>query len=161
MDIKAIDHKSDANLSIDKTEAEMLENFPAVDPKIRDYFTDGLYAREMTVELGDFEAIFITSEIHNTEHMYMVTKGRLIVLKDDGTPVMITAGFLGVTKPGTRRVALVIEDTVWTTFHPNPNNENADQIRERIIVKHDNPLITEELRKKMLDAKQEFKMLNQ
>jgi len=148
----------DRDSRIDKVEADMLSTFPALDLKTRDFFTDGLYAREMLIPIEDYDFIFITSEIHKTEHMFVVLKGSLIVSTDDGDPVLIKAPYMGMTKPGTRRVALALEDTIWTTIHANPDNETAEQIRERIIEKHINPLITDELKGKMLAAKNKFEI---
>lgn len=143
---------------IDKIEADMLSGFPAVHLKTTDLFTDGLYAREMLIPIQGFDFIFLTSEVHKTEHMFFVSKGSLIVSTDEGEPELIKAPYHGITKPGTRRVALALEDTIWTTFHPNPYNETAEQIRERIIEKRVNPLLTEELKNKMLQAKERFQL---
>jgi hypothetical protein len=158
MDTKVLNQKRDH--AIDKIEADMLSNFPAVHLKTTDLFTDGLYAREMLipVQSDGFEFVFLTSEIHNTEHMFFVSKGSLLVSTDDGDPVLIKAPYHGITKPGTRRVAIALEDTIWTTFHANPDNENAEEIRKKIIDKRANPLITDDLKNKMLVAKARYQL---
>ena len=136
----------------------MLSKFPAIEPKITDLFTNGLYAREMliAVQSAGFDWVFLTSEIHNTEHMYYVGRGSLLVSTDDGPPVLVKAPYHGITKPGTRRVAIALEDTIWTTFHANPKNETVDEIRERIIEKYKNPLITDQMKRKMLEARENY-----
>lgn len=143
---------------VDKIEADMLSAFPALHLETTDIFSEGLYAREMLipVQSAGFEFVFLTSEVHKTEHMFYVGKGSLLVSSDNGEPVLIKAPYHGITKPGTRRVALALEDTIWTTFHANPANETAEQIRERIIEKRVNLLLNEGLKNKMLEARNRF-----
>lgn len=147
---------------VDKIEADMLSTFPALNLKTTDILSEGLYAREMLipVESAGFEFVFLTSEVHKTEHMFYVGKGSLLVSSDNGEPVLIKAPYHGITKPGTRRVAIALEDTIWTTFHANPDNETAEQVRERIIEKRVNPLLTEDLKNKMLEARNRFLLNN-
>ena len=83
----------------------------------------------------------ITSKIHKTEHPFIVSKGVVSVSIDAGEWQLIEAPYSGITKPGTRRILWVHEDTIWTTIHANPDNENENEIEERIIEKHENPLL--------------------
>ncbi len=140
---------TDRNQQIDEFEHLLLRNFDAIETPIRSFFTDGLYAREMTA----YEGTFLVSKIHKTDHIYVLSKGKLLVSVDDGDAIEIEAPFLGITKAGTRRVAYVMEDIVWTCFHANPDNETEEEIEERIIEKHDNHLLTEEMKNKMLSVK--------
>ena len=61
-----------------------------------------------------------------------------------------------ITEPGTRRVLYIWEDTIWATVHSNPDDENLEQIEDRIIEKHINPLLTEQMKNKMLAVKKEL-----
>lgn len=124
---------------VDKIEAAIVEHCQPIEFPIRSFFTDGLYAREMSAQAGSM----IVSMIHKTEHIFVVSKGKLSVWNDEGGEVVIEAPYIGITKAGTRRFAYVHEDLVWTTFHANPDNETEDQIQERIIEKHDNPILNE------------------
>jgi hypothetical protein len=98
----------------------------------------------------------LTSKIHKTEHPFIVSKGKLNVFLN-GEMQYIEAPYSGVTKPGTRRVIYILEDCIWTTFHPLPyitGKENnlseedikkiTDSIEAQIIEFHDNPLLDEE-----------------
>ncbi len=129
---------------------EMVESgeFEVVDFPVKHTFTNGLYAREITMKQG----ARITSKIHLTEHQFIISQGCAIVF-DNGEEMLLEAPYHGVTKKGTRRVLMIPEDAevpcVWTTFHPNPNNENLEQIAGRIIEKHDNPLLTEQTKKEI------------
>lgn len=102
-------------------------------------FTEGLYSREIFMPAGSL----IVSKIHLTEHQYMVSWGKVSVWTDEDKEIIIEAPYTDSTKPGTRRVLFCHTDVLWTTFHPNPDNENVEEIEERIIEKHDNKLLSE------------------
>jgi hypothetical protein len=99
---------------IDELEAVILSNFDVVDCPVKHIFTNGMYIREIFMPAGSL----ITSKIHKTEHPYTVSYGVVAVSIDGGDWDQITAPYTGITKPGTRRVLYVIEDCIWTTYHP-------------------------------------------
>lgn len=115
----------------------MLNNFDVVECPLKHTFTPGLYIREIFMPKDSV----ITSKIHKTEHPFIVSKGVVSVSIDAGEWQLIEAPYSGITKPGTRRILWVHEDTIWTTIHANPDNENENEIEERIIEKHENPLL--------------------
>ena len=129
---------------IDELESVMLDNFPIVDCPVTHRFTEGMYVREIFMPAGSL----ITSKIHKTQHTYFVMKGKCIVWID-GVEHLIEAPYIGVTEPNTRRVLYILEDCIWATSHPNPENENVEQIGERIIEKHDNPCLSLEMKEKV------------
>ena len=65
----------------------------------------------------------VLERVYLTEHPFIVSAGCVSVLNDEGKWETIRAPFTGVTKPCTRRVIVVHEDTIWTTCHANPENE--------------------------------------
>jgi len=130
---------------IDELESMIIDNFPLVDCPLVHRFTEGLYVREIFMPAGSL----ITSKIHKTQHQYFILKGAVSVWIDEGVEQYLEAPYIGVTEPGTRRVLYVWEDCIWATSHPNPDNENLEQIEERIIEKHDNPLLSEEIKNKL------------
>lgn len=129
---------------IDELESVMLDNFPIVDCPVTHRFTEGMYVREIFMPAGSL----ITSKIHKTQHTYFVMKGKCIVWID-GVEHLIEAPYIGVTEPNTRRVLYILEDCIWATSHPNPENENVEQIGERIIEKHDNPCLSLEMKNRI------------
>jgi hypothetical protein len=88
----------------------------------------------------------ITSKIHKTQHQYFVLQGAVSVWIDEGEENYIKAPYIGITEAGTRRVLYIWEDCIWATAHPNPYNENEEEIEERIIQKHDNPHLPESIK---------------
>ena len=143
LDKKEIAKKSLTN-SIDELEATMLDNFEIVDCPVVNRFTDGMYVRETTMPTGSL----ITSKIHKTQHTYFVMKGKAIVWID-GEEHLIEAPYIGITEPNTRRVLYILEECTWATSHPNPDNENLEQIEDRIIEKHDNPYLSLEIKNRL------------
>lgn len=112
---------------------EMLNAFP-----LTHTFTPGLYSRQIFMPAGSI----LTSKIHRTEHQFIVSSGRVTVYSESGSVETICAPHIGITKPGTRRLLLVHEDTVWTTFHPNPNGITDWAAMESDLVKNrENPLL--------------------
>lgn len=104
----------------------------------RHLFTPGIYAREITMPAGSV----ITSKVHKTEHPFLVSSGRCWVYTDTCEWVEIRAPHYGVTKRGTRRLLVIAEDTVWTTFHLNTDDErDIATIESRIIEEYENPLL--------------------
>ncbi len=76
-------------------------------------FCPGVYARTIFMPAG----MVCTSQIHLTQHFFVVSKGRATVVGSDGSRLLIEAPYMGVTYPGTKRALHVHEDCIWTTFH--------------------------------------------
>lgn len=98
-------------------------------------FTPGLYSREILMPKGTL----LTSKIHRTEHQYVVLQGVAHVWTDDEGVVTIKAPFVGITKPGTRRILFIEEDCRWITFHPTKET-NIEQIEAELIYPHQIPM---------------------
>jgi hypothetical protein len=96
---------------IDQLEA-LMRREPQVEIEPVHHFAHGLYAREITIKAGTL----LTGKIHRTEHLNIVSKGRIIVWTEDGMRE-VSAPFTMVSHPGTKRVGYALEDTVWTTIH--------------------------------------------
>lgn len=96
---------------IDQLEALMLRE-PQVEIEPVHYFAHGLYAREITIKAGTL----LTGKVHRTEHLNIVSKGRIVVWTEDGMRE-VSAPFTMISRPGTKRVGYALEDTVWTTIH--------------------------------------------
>ena len=74
----------------------------------------------------------ILSARHKTEHPFIVSKGKVLVITEDGTRQVIEAPHMGITIPGTRRALHALEDTIWTTFHPT-EEKDIEKICEGLI----------------------------
>lgn len=117
-----------------------ITQLPPVDVPLVHLFTPGLYVRQMSVPAGTL----ITSMEHKTEHPWILLKGVLDVISDTEN-IRYEAPCMGITPPGTKRLAYIHEDTVWLTFHANPKDiADPDEICEEILVPLNNPLLDKE-----------------
>ncbi len=107
---------------VERLEEAIALFLPRGDYRIANYFAPGLYAREMTIPAG----AFATGAVHKTEHLSVLSAGRVIVITEDAE-LVITAPYTFVAKAGTKRAVFALETTVWTTFHPT-NETDLDQL---------------------------------
>ena len=119
---------SDFQEKIDKVELAIAEGMEKVDCPVRHIFTPGMYGREIFMPRGTV----VVSKIHKTEHPYVVSKGKAHVFIEGIGWEKICAPFTGITKPMTRRVLLIEEDCIWTTFHATDKTDVAE-IEKEII----------------------------
>lgn len=92
-------------------------------------FTPGIMVREVLMQKGDY----IATRIHLTEHPFIISMGRALIWTDDQGVIEVGAPFTAVTKPGTRRFIYILEDTIFSTIHANPDNEtDPERIMRRI-----------------------------
>jgi len=100
-----------------------LSKFDQVSMPLIHKFTPGLYTREIFMPKGTL----VISMIHNTEHPFVITKGKVSVWIEGTGVVTYTAPYSGITKPGTRRILYIHEDCSWMTFHPT-DKTNPEEI---------------------------------
>lgn len=109
-------------------ESEMLK-LPQADIKTTHHFAPGLYAREIFIPAGTT----LTGKIHRTDHINCVSQGEITVLTDEGMK-RLKAPCTFVASAGTKRAGFAHEDTVWTTYHANPNDErDLDKLEAELI----------------------------
>lgn len=85
-----------------------------VDCPLKHRFTPGLYTREIFMPAGTV----VVSRVHKTEHPFVISMGRVQVWSAEHGTQELAAPYCGITRPGTRRVLVIYEDCIWTTFHP-------------------------------------------
>lgn len=134
-----------ADLTLDEVE-EIHGALPQVDCPVRHAFTPGLYIREITMPAGTV----VTSAIHKTRHPFIISKGRVRVVSETEGAVEYEAPHRGITEPGTRRLLLVIEETVWTTFHATDLTDVAEIAKE--ILEPGNPKIEAGWKQQLLEG---------
>ena len=90
-------------------------------------FTDGIYAREITIP----EGVCLVGARHKTRHFFIVSQGECII--NDGYNITtLEAPYMGITEPGTKRAITALYDTVFTTFHVTDKTD-VDEIEADII----------------------------
>ena len=115
------------------TQVEMYEierrllQLPQIDFALVNRFADGLYARQVTMPKGSV----CTSKIHLKEHFAFILTGDISVWTDESYQ-RIKAPQIIVTQPGTKRVLLAHEETVWITVHATSARTQAEAEAELV-----------------------------
>lgn len=107
---------------------DALAKMPQADCPLTHRFTPGLYIREIVMPAG----AVVVSKIHKTEHPFVISKGKVSVWTENEGTVTFEAPHTGITKPGTRRILYIHQDTIWTTFHPT--DKTTPEAVERDII---------------------------
>lgn len=95
------------------------------------HFCAGLYAREFYLPAG----AVVVGKTHAKESFFLMIRGEASFSTADGTVQRIRAPYMAVTQPGSKRVVLAHEDTVFLTFHPNPDDvQDLEILEQRFIV---------------------------
>jgi hypothetical protein len=114
-------------MSITALQKAMREMPQATGLVTRHYFADGMYARELIRPAGTL----IVGKTHKHEHFYIVTKGRVQVASDEGNEIY-EAPTVIVSRPGTKRAVLALEDSVCMTVH-RTGLRDLDAIERELI----------------------------
>jgi len=110
-------------------EAAMKE-MPQAEVPIKHYFADNLYAREIHIPRGTM----LTGQIHKTTHINIISKGKIAIAEEGRDVQILEAPCTIVSKPGTKRLGIVLEDTVWTTLHGTPERD-LDKLESMLVAK--------------------------
>ncbi|MDR8069431.1 hypothetical protein [Burkholderia cenocepacia] len=126
-------------------EAEV-RKLPQVDCPVRHHFAPGIYAREMTIPAG----VVATGAVHKTEHLTIISKGRLHITTDDGMREF-AAPAIFKSMPGTKRAAYAIEEAVLTTIHATDTTDLDELVEE----------LTESTSRQLLGGSENLQLLNE
>jgi len=103
-------------------------------------FLPGMYVRKIFMPAGSL----LTTMKHKTTHPFTILSGKLRVMDQD-LVVEYEAPFIGVTQAETKRVLYIHEDTVWLTFHANPENiSDPDKMAEYLTYPNKNSLFNKD-----------------
>jgi len=116
-------------------------------------FSDGLYARQVTVPAD----ILTVTKIHKQEHVFFLQKGTISILTEEGVK-KFTAPYMGVTKVGTKRIIYHHDEVIFTTVHAT-NEKTVEKVEEQVIAK-DFDQLDNEITEFMTIVKQEEKCLS-
>jgi hypothetical protein len=116
-----------AQEKIERIEAEIAA-MPQAELVTVHHFAPGMYARELRIPAG----VVLTGKIHLTEHINTISAGRIMVYTEDGGAREICAPCTIVSKPGTKRVGIALEDTVWTCYHAT-NETDLDRLEAELV----------------------------
>lgn len=121
---------------IHELEHQIAELLPAqldIDRVTAHHHCDGVYARQLFLPAGTIAV----GKMHLEENFFLLVSGEVTMATDDG-PVRLTAPFMCITKPGSKRIAYAHTDVVMLNFHANPSNErDVERLEARYVVPHD------------------------
>jgi hypothetical protein len=123
----------------------IIANQPQIECPVTHRFTKNMYIREVFVPAGTI----LTSEIHKNEHPHVLSLGKITMWDGEGGEKTISAPYCGITKENARRVVLVHEDCIFTTFHVT-EAKNVEDAEKDIFVDYDNVLIDENVKKGLI-----------
>ena len=102
----------------------IMKSMAQVDIQTKHYFSEGLYAREITIPAG----VTLCGEIHKFKNLNILSKGSMLVYGLG----KLEAPFTVVSPPGTKRIAHTLEECVWTTIHATEETD-VDKIKAHFV----------------------------
>ena len=116
-----------ANLNRVVEAEKLMLQLPQIELNHFDHFSKDVYARELHIPKG----VMLTGKIHKQQNLNILAKGRIKVLVGDEVKE-VAAPFVVVSPPGTKRIALALEDCVWITVH-GTDEKDVDKIEHQFI----------------------------
>ena len=99
--------------------AKELSTIPQVECPLKHYFAPHVYVREIFMPAGSI----VIGKIHKTEHFNIIQKGKVTLVKEDGTHETMEAPLTFISKAGVQKALYIHEDTVWSTIHITENRD--------------------------------------
>jgi mannose-6-phosphate isomerase-like protein (cupin superfamily) len=134
---------SPTRAQVERLQREMAR-YPQAQLETKHFFANGMYLRKLPRP----KDTLIVGKVHRHEHFYFVMYGRLRVTTDDGVREL-GPGEVIVSKPGTKRAVLALEDSCACTVH-RVSSYDLDEIEAEIIEPEEGALF---------DARNELKQL--
>jgi hypothetical protein len=99
------------------------------DIPIKHSFADQLYVRQMDLKKNHV----IIGAVHNHLHVWFLLTGK-VMINNNGEKIEHIAPCYTVSKPGSQRVILALEDSIFVNVHKNPTNTKDISKLEKEIV---------------------------
>jgi hypothetical protein len=99
------------------------------DIPIKHSFADQLYVRQMDLKKNHV----IIGAVHNHLHIWFLLTGK-VMINNNGEKIEHIAPCYTVSKPGSQRVILALEDSIFVNVHKNPTNTKDISKLEKEIV---------------------------
>ena len=99
------------------------------DIPIKHSFADQLYVRQMDLKKNHV----IIGAVHNHLHIWFLLTGK-VMINNNGEKIEHIAPCYTVSKPGSQRVILALEDSIFVNVHKNPTNTQDISKLEKEIV---------------------------
>ena len=110
-------------------EASMIGMDPGFEEGLEHFFGHQTYARQMTLSKGSL----IVGKLHRFSCVNILSKGAVRV-EGEFESDTYTAPHTWVSRAGTKRAIVAIEDCIWTTIHGNPTNTQDMSELENMLI---------------------------
>ena len=133
--LTALAQGADWRSRIERIEAAIESDLPALDLPVKHRFSRGVYARELFIPKGTV----LTGRIHKYSQINILLSGDISVLTEDGIKRVVPP-FVVESPAGTKRVAFAHEDTVWMTICGTDQTDTAaleDELTTRTYAEYD------------------------
>lgn len=104
-----------------------MKQMDQIELKVEHDFSWGVYARTLYIPKG----VILVGEIHKYENLNILVKGKIEVSVNERMEI-IEAPFKVVSPPGTKRIAMALEDCIWMTIH-GTHERNLEIIEDYFI----------------------------
>lgn len=111
-----------------------LRKFPAAEIRTENTFGPGFYARTIHLPADTV----LTGKVHATEHIFVLSKGELLVVTEDGRQ-HLKAPCQFVCRPGLKRAGYALTDVVCTNVHIT--TETDLEKLEALLIEPEQPLL--------------------
>ena len=98
-----------------------------IEPLIEHYFSEGLYARLMTLNVGDS----VVGKQHKKGHLAILLEGEVSVSSKYGTAIY-KAPYIVQSMPGDRRAFVAHTSSKWLTVHATSETDIASIEQELV-----------------------------
>ena len=94
------------------------------------HFSDGIYMRQINAPK---DSVLIGHE-HQHECLNLMLSGRVLTV-NNGRIAQFDAPLILKSGPRTRKASIVVEDMIWVTVHPNPDNEtDIEKLEKQLFI---------------------------
>lgn len=115
---------------------EDLRQLPPVEMPVTEYWSEGVYGREIFIPAGTI----ITGKIHKFRSLNVLVSGEIAVLTNEGMR-RVCPPFVEVSEPGAKRIAYAVTDTRWLTVHGTHETETA-KIEQQFIAQDEQEFLS-------------------
>lgn len=105
---QAVKAKREEIMALEK----IMQSMPQIQIPVTHHFCDGMYARTAFIKKGTA----MTGAIHFQSSLQIMVSGRVSVATDREPAKEIEGFNIMVSPPGTKRIGVALEDTIWVTI---------------------------------------------
>ena len=105
-----------------------VQAYEQVEIEVLHNFTKDMYIRQAIIPKG----MLIVGKRHRHETLNILLKGKMIIY-DGNESIEVTAPFLVVSKPFTKKAGLALEDSIWCNIHVT-SSQDLEEIEKEFII---------------------------